>query len=193
MDNSSMTKYGIGLYCLGIGLAVIGAAKLPAEGQEWSDMLYLFNDGVILTLLGTVLWRFGLANQSKKKEEGQRTSFQILKDMGPILDDLYRSVDDLECYQLQEYVKILREQYLIPLGEARSEIVHRYGLEKSAELLVALSYGERILNRVYSAASDKHHDEAVSCVEEAYNAFQEIYRILKDLGVGKEKDLEEKT
>ena len=177
-----MARYGFGLYCLGIGVTVIGAAKMPAAGEKWSDVLYLFNDGVILALLGLMLWRFGLRTTAKKKQKGKRTSFQILTDMGPILEDLYRSVDDLECYQLQEYIKILREQYLVPLEESRAEIVHRFGIQKSAELLVAISYGERILNRVASAAADQHHDEAVSSVEEAYNAFQEIYRILRELG-----------
>lgn len=182
MDNSSMAKYGFWLYCLGIGMTVIAAAKLPEEGEKWSDVLYLFNDGVILALLGLVFWRFGLRRKASQKKKGKRSSFQILTDMGPILEDLYRSVDDLECYQLQEYIKILREQYLIPLEEARFEIIHRFGMEKSTDLLVAISYGERILNRVASAAADQHHDEAVSSVEEAYNAFQEIYRILRVLG-----------
>ena len=179
-----MIKYGVGLYCFGVSVAVVGAAKIPLEGEKWSDVLFLFNDGVILALVGLALWRFGLRTQAKRKRKGKRTSFQILTDMGPILEDLYRSVDDLECYQLQEYIKILREQYLIPLEESRSEIIHQFGIEKSAELLVAISYGERILNRVASAAADQHHDEAVSSVEEAYNAFREIYRILKEMGTG---------
>jgi len=177
MDNSSMKRYGMALYMLGIALAVIGGAKLPLNGDIWPDTLFLFNDGVILALLGLVLWKYSVSNANAKPKKGQRTAQQILMDMGPILEDLYRSVDDLACYQLLEYVKILREQYLIPMGERNAQIVNRFGMEKSAELLIAISYGERILNRVYSAAADQHHDEAASCVEEAYGVFQEIYSI----------------
>ena len=46
---------GIFIYALGICIAVIGAAKLPAGDNMWSDVLYVFNDGVIITLLGLVI------------------------------------------------------------------------------------------------------------------------------------------
>ena len=73
------------------------------------------------------------------------------------MDDLYRNVDDLECYQIQEYVNILRAQYLMPLEQLRGRIIADKGLEKTAELLIAISYGERIINRIHSAALDGHH------------------------------------
>lgn len=173
---------GVLLYCLGICITVIAGAKLPEEGQRWSDVLYLFQDGVVLTIIGLILWY-----QAPQKEEevvlaeGHRTPYQLLRDVQPIMEDLYRSVDDLECYQIQEYVKILREQYLAPLESKRDEIIKRFGMEVAAELLIAISYGERIINRVHSASLDGHHDEAVECTEEAYAVFQEIFLMVRQL------------
>ena len=51
------------------------------------------------------------------------------------------------------------------------------GLEKTAELLIAISYGERLINRIHSAALDGHHDEAVECTEEAHAAFKEVFKL----------------
>ena len=102
----------------------------------WSDVLYLFQDGVILTIIGLILWY-----QSPQEEEldvmteGHRTPYQLLRDVQPIIEDLYRSVDDLECYQIQEYVKILREQYLAPLESKRDDIIKRFGMEVAAEIV----------------------------------------------------------
>ena len=172
---------GIFLYCVGICIAVTGAAKMPMEGEMWSDVLYLFNDGAIVTLLGLVLWRQSIGQIKEDDNSETRSAFQLLRDVQPILDDLYRSVDDLECYQIQEYVKILREQYLVPLEVQRGTIIAKYGLEKAAELLVAISYGERIINRVHSAALDGYHDEAVECTEEAHAAFQEVFLMVRKL------------
>ncbi len=168
---------GIFLYSLGICVASIGATKLPAEGSTWSDILYVFNDGVILTIVGLVIWRLAPIEQKEEETENKRTALQLIRDIQPILDDLYRNVDDLECYQIQEYVNILRAQYLMPLEQLRSRIISDKGLEKTAELLIAMSYGERIINRIHSAALDGHHDEAVECTEEAHAAFKEVFEL----------------
>lgn len=165
------------LYSLGICVASIGATKLPAEGATWSDMVYLFNDGVILTIVGLVIWRLAPVEEEKQETENKRSALQLIRDIQPILDDLYRNVDDLECYQIQEYVKILRAQYLMPLEQLRGKIMSDKGMDKAAELLIAISYGERVINRIHSAALDGHHDEAVECTEEAHAAFKEVFEI----------------
>ena len=177
----SMAKYGMILYALGICVAVIGAAKMPETGQTWSNTLYVFNDGIILTLLGLVLWRFGVSQDSSTTSEDKGTVVQLLKDMEPILEDLYREVDDLSCAQIAEYLMILKKQYLLKLENRRNQVINKFGLEKSADLLIAISYGERVLNRAHSAALDDHHDESVECVEEAYNAFKDVFVLSKQL------------
>jgi len=172
---------GIILYGLGICIATIGASKLPEEGETWSEMLYWFNDGVILTLLGLWIWRQSDDESTDDETKEKRSPFDLIRDIQPILEDLYRNVDDLECYQIQEYVKILQVQYLLKLERQRGLIQDRIGLEKSAELLIAISYGERVINRILSAALDGHHDEAVECTEEAHAAFKEVLEMFNTL------------
>ena len=176
-----MANYGMILFVLGICVSVIGAAKLPSDGASWSDMVYLFNDGVILSLLGLALWRMALRMQKVKVSETGNDPLKLLEATQPIVSDLYRSADDLETYQFQEYVKILREQYLLPISNARHQLLNRGDMRKTAELLITLSYAERILNRVGSAASDQHLDEAARCAEEAYAAFQEVYILMRNI------------
>ena len=38
---------------------------------------------------------------------------------------------------------------------------------KGAEILLDVAYGERMLNRVWSAASDGHHQEALNSISES--------------------------
>ena len=172
---------GIILYSMGICVASIGATKLPGNGLTWSDTIFVFNDGVILTILGLWIWRQAPVEKEVEETDGKRTAVQLIRDIQPILDDLYKNVDDLECYQIQEYVKILRAQYLTPLERLRTRIIDEKGLEKAAELLIAISYGERVINRIHSAALDGHHDEAVECTEEAHAAFKEVFNLTRTL------------
>ena len=176
-----MAKYGILIYILGICLAVIGATKLPEEGQTWSETIYLFNDGIILTILGLALWRLALRQDEENDPETDSDPLKLLLGMRSIIDELYRSADDLETYQFQEYTKILREQYLLPISASRQVLINRFGMEKAAELLISLSYGERLINRVNSAAIDDHVEEAAKCAEEAYAAFEQVYKLIKKL------------
>ena len=65
----------------------------------------------------------------------------------------------------------------MPLEQLRGKIMSDKGMDKAAELLIAISYGERVINRIHSAALDGHHDEAVECTEEAHAAFKEVFEI----------------
>ena len=47
------------------------------------------------------------------------------------------------------------------------------GMSHGAEILVATAYGERMLNRVWSAAADGYLEEARSSFREASSAFDE--------------------
>ena len=75
-------------------------------------------------------------------------------------------------------VDALLDDYVLPMGESRQQFIDRYGMEKGAELLVTLAFGERMLNRVWSAAADGHLPEAVSSLEESAEAFEEAVSLL---------------
>ena len=122
-----------------------------------------------------------MRQDEENDQETDDDPLKLLLGMRSIIDELYRSADDLETYQFQEYTKILREQYLLPISASRQVLINRFGMEKAAELLISLSYGERLINRVNSAAIDDHVEEAAKCAEEAYAAFEQVYRLIKKL------------
>jgi len=158
------------------------AAQLwKPDGDTWPDTMFLFNDGVILTILGLALWRLALRNEEEEATETDKDPLKLLLDVRSHVEDLYRSADDLESYQFLEQTKIIREDFLLPISASRQQLINRFGMEKAAELLITISYAERIVNRVSSAATDQHLEEAARCTEEAYAAFQEVYALMKKL------------
>ena len=127
------------------------------------------------------LWRLALRQEEKRDVEPENDPLKLILSMKSIIEELYRSADELETYQFQEYTKILRERYLLPISASRQLLINRFGMEKAAEVLITLSYGERLINRVNSAAIDDHVEEAARCAEEAYAAFQQVYLLIKEL------------
>ena len=51
---------GFVMYALGIVIAISGAAKVPAENQQWPDTLPWFAAGVFVCCIGLVCWRLSL-------------------------------------------------------------------------------------------------------------------------------------
>ena len=164
-------------YILGICVASIGATKLPAEGSTWSDILYVFNDGVILTIVGLVIWRQAPIEQEEEETENKRTALQLIRDIQPILDDLYRNVDDLECYQIQEYVKYPTCTVSYAARATTWSDHRRQGVGKDSRIADRDLIRGANINRIHSAALDGHHDEVVECTEEAHAAFKEVFEL----------------
>ena len=48
-------------------------------------------------------------------------------------------------------------------------------MDEGAQILVTMAYGERMLNRAWSASADGHIQEARGCIPEALAAFEEAY------------------
>ena len=66
----------------------------------------------------------------------------------------------------------LLETWVLPFAEVRQTIIQRFGMEEGADVLVTVAYGERMLNRVWSASADGHPQEARACLPEAIAAFE---------------------
>ena len=66
---------------------------------------------------------------------------------------------------------MLNDGFVTPLADGRQRFVDRFGLAGGSEVLNATAFGERMLNRVWSAAADGHLEEACSSYREAVEAF----------------------
>jgi hypothetical protein len=53
-------------------------------------------------------------------------------------------------------------------------------MDRGAEILVVIAFGQRMLNRVWSAAADRHLPEARSCYPDAVEALEEAADMARD-------------
>ena len=93
--------------------------------------------------------------------------------MAPQLRELGDSIDSLDGNAITERVEKILEHTVLPFAEARQKLFDRLGMRAGADLLVTAAYGERMLNRTWSAAADGHLVEARSSFREATQAFDE--------------------
>ena len=169
------------IFGLGIILAISGGAQMPAEGQQWPDTVPLFLVGVVVSIAGLIGWRRVRSQHAASPDSSVpgMDPFVLLETLLPparaLCDDLETSSAERLCGR----VDALLEEYVHPLAEVRQGIVDQLGMEKGAEVLVVQAYGERMLNRVWSAASDGHLPEARSVYPDALQAFEEAARLAR--------------
>lgn len=168
---------GFVLFAIGVVVAIVGGAKSPAEGSDWPDTMWVFFVGVTVAVIGLVLWRLHERSKARALARGelgdQADAGQLLRDLQAPLDALAAEIGTLPPAQITQRVDGLLNTYVLPFAEVRQQMVTRFGMERGAEILVTVAFGERLLNRVWSAAGDDHAPEARSCFPEAHHAFKE--------------------
>jgi hypothetical protein len=174
---------GFILFAVGIIATIIGAAKVPDEMSEWPDTLGLFGLGVVLSTLGLILWyRTRRANTAAANADQASTGAGdpvalLLAAQEPLMK-LAADIGELNADDITERVDAILEAYILPFSQVRQRLIDRLGMETAAEVLVVVAYGERILNRVWSAAGDAHLPEARTCFPEAHEALVEAARMV---------------
>lgn len=168
---------GFLVFAVGVALIVVGGAKVPAAGAEWPDTLLLVGVGVAVGVLGLVLWRLDerrKAHAMARGELGDRAdAAKLLREVQAPLDALGADLHHLKPAEITARVDALLVGYVLPFAEMRQQLITRFGMQRGAEILVTVAFGERLLNRVWSAAGDEHVVEAQSCFPEAHHAFKE--------------------
>lgn len=177
---TSAEKRAAFLYALGVTVAICGAAKMPAEGAEWSDALPIFVAGAVVGVVGLVWWRrlrSQIAAAMPAQSAPDQDPFALLAGLIPDAKSLAAEVGTLQAPEIQVGVDRLLDTWVLPFAEVRQSVIDRLGMQKGAEILVTIAYGERMLNRVWSAAADGHLPEARACLPEAVDALQEAAQI----------------
>lgn len=169
----------------GIMAAISGAAKLPAaipEGvkpaflDRFPDTLPEFTIAFIATVAGLVIWWRDVFAQRKANQDNdsdESNPLTLLAGLIPQLRELGGAIDDLDGDAITARVEHVLEHTVLPFAEARQKLFDRLGMRAGADLLVTAAYGERMLNRTWSAAADGHLIEARSSFHEAAQAFDE--------------------
>jgi len=183
---------GIITFFVGVLVAAGAGAKLPAKAvvdsgapaSAWPDTLPIFVLGVLIAVVGQFMWRKTLkatiqAENQKEGEGSDKDPFVLLASaMGP-LEKLERDIHGLKSAQICERVDEILDKYVHPFVEVRQKLINRLGMDAGAEILVTVAYGERMLNRVWSAASDNHRPEACTVLPDAVDAFEEAEVLIK--------------
>lgn len=169
----------------GIMAAISGAAKLPAaipEGiaptflDRFPDTLPEFTIAFAATVFGLIIWWkdvFAQRKANQAAETDESNPLTILASLPPQLSDLADRIDNLDGNAIIAQVEHILEHTVLPFAEARQKLFDRLGMRAGADLLVTAAYGERMLNRTWSAAADGHLVEARSSFREAAQAFDE--------------------
>lgn len=173
------------LFSGGIMSAISAAAKLPAAMPDGSDPAFLdrfpdtlpaFTIAFLATVAGLVIWWkdvFAQRNAGQIDANDESNPLTLLAGLAPQLRELGDSIDSLDGNAITERVEKILEHTVLPFAEARQKLFDRLGMRAGADLLVTAAYGERMLNRTWSAAADGHLVEARSSFREATQAFDE--------------------
>jgi hypothetical protein len=168
------------LFFVGILIAISGSAKMPAEGATYPDTMGIFFVGAALAIIGTVLWRITVAKKaSEQLEQSNETdALSLLRNLMAPAQQLREDIQGLDNNAMCERVDQLLNDFILPFADNRQQVINRLGMDTGAELLVTMAYGERMLNRTWSAASDGYPAEALAVFPDAVEAFEEAVKIL---------------
>ena len=173
---------GLILFAVGIIATLIGGAKVPAETGGWPDTLGIFGLGVVCSILGLVLWHRSrraqiAADTSSSSSATKGDPIALLVEVQAPLKKLAADIGSLDEDSITERVDEILEGWILPFGEVRQRLVDRMGMEQAADILVVVAYGERMLNRTWSAAGDRHLPESRSSFVEGHDALMEAGRL----------------
>lgn len=181
---SVLRGLGYFLFVLGVIVAISAGAKMPEAGRDFPETWPIFLGGACAGILGVALWRGDLARIRRVHADeagrvGERNPVTLLQEMMEPAHRLQTDLGSLDVVELLARVEQLLEHFIQPFAESRQRVINRFGMTAGAEILVTMAYGERMLNRSWSAAADGHLAEARACVPEAVHAFDEAHAMLQ--------------
>ena len=179
-----MKRVGFALFAIGMLIGISSAAKMPAEGQSWPDTIGVFLTGAVMAAIGVALWRMDVR---KRLRDGVRAAAADDKTNPAVLlehavapvKSLGKELDSLSEKQVMERIDTILESYIVPFAEARRSVVDGFGMGQGVDILFRVAFAERMFNRVWSAASDGHIEEARASFREAADALVEVQRLMQ--------------
>jgi len=172
-----MYMVGLSVFTMSIIIALISAAKLPVSPQIWSDQLVVYAIAILFALLGLWLLRRTpvtlLPNPSNLTAHPQCVSLELLIQLLLEMRDLKQEIEHSDRTAILNRVQILLDKYIIPFTAQQQEIFKQLGKPQGIKIIMIVALGERLLNRVWSAACDGCFKEAYHSYLKALAAFEE--------------------
>jgi hypothetical protein len=145
-------------------------AALDENDVDWM----LFAIGAAAAIAGVIIAKRTSAAEARSgavlemnRNELNESIDNIVKDLGEVTGG---SVPSGEA--LRDWIDTQLRNDLRRFAEARSSMVHLYGLQTYADIMSEFAAGERYVNRVWSAAADGYDDEAHQCLDRASAQFR---------------------
>ena len=173
----------IGFILLAAGfLAGAYATALDVQNVNWM----LFTGAAVVAVAGLAI--------SKNQASAHARSSEVLEvNRGELRDSLQNVVRDLgeivndgatEGAALRDRIDLKLRDDLRRFADARSSMVHLFGLQTYADIMSSFAAGERYINRVWSASADGYDEEAATYLEKAANQFADAQRQLQEAAQG---------
>lgn len=172
-----MKNIGYILFAAGF-LAGAYATALDVENVNWM----LFAGAAVIAVAGLVIAKTQASAHARSDEvlavnRGElRESLQnIVRDLADIVD-----VSAEKGADLRERIDLKLRDDLRRFADARSSMVHLFGLQTYADIMSSFAAGERYINRVWSASADGYDGEAATYLEKAARQFADAQRQLQE-------------
>ena len=136
----------------------------------------VFLTAFFITIIGNLLWhkserQIVKAELEEHKNDGNNPLAMLSKTV-PAIEALFAKAQNTQGMDLCEEVDKVLDTHVHPFTEKRKTFMDILGQAKGAEILLDVAYGERMLNRVWSAASDGHHQEALNSITESLENYK---------------------
>ena len=181
----NMRMFGIFLFFVGGIIAISSAAKMPVEGSKYPDTLVFFFVAIIFAIIGNIIWhkterKKVLAELEEHKNDEFSNPILLLRQTIPAIEKLEAEIESLKGMDLCERIDEILDTKIHPFVDKRKTFMDILGQAKGAEILLTLAYAERMLNRVWSAASDGHHPEATTCLTDSLANFKKALNKMEE-------------
>jgi len=169
---------GIGFLLLVAGfLTGAYATALDVENVNWT----LFVVAAVGAVLGLVMIKradsaHALSDAVLELNRGElRESIDnVVRDLGEIISDTAT-----RGAGLREAIDLRLRNDLRRFADARSSMVHLFGLQAYADIMSSFAAGERYINRVWSASADGYDEEAETYLGKAAQQFADAQQQLQ--------------
>lgn len=173
----------VGFILLAAGfLAGAYATALDVQNVNWT----LFAAAAVIAIAGLVISKTQASAHARSDEvlelnrgELRESLENIVRDLGEIVSDRASKGADL-----RDRIDLKLRDDLRRFADARSSMVHLFGLQTYADIMSSFAAGERYINRVWSASADGYDGEAATYLEKAAKQFADAQRQLQEAAQG---------
>jgi len=160
----------VSFWIVSIGAIISSLAAAGINSVRDTTLIGIFTLGIILALVGGYLRKGELKAEADTLEEmGVLKPIDTLKNILSEIERAERTLkngeDESSLKEAMNVIEGISMDLILPLMERKELLKEKWGPEKFARFSIEFAYGERYLNRAFSALIDDYVGEAVRSLE----------------------------